>query len=85
MIARSGQSGNASGPHLHFEVRLEGRPVSPVTAMTGNSITVSVKGAESTFKVEAATQLIARGAGRGRPRPYVFLGEQPEQGQIRRR
>ncbi len=35
----------------------------PVTAMTGNSITVSVKGAESTFKVETTTQLIARGAG----------------------
>jgi hypothetical protein len=35
----------------------------PVTAMTGNSITVSVKGAESTFKIETTTQLIARGAG----------------------
>jgi hypothetical protein len=35
----------------------------PVTAMTGNTITVSVKGAESTFKVETTTQLIARGAG----------------------
>ncbi len=35
----------------------------PVTAMTGSTITVSVKGAESTFKVETTTQLIARGAG----------------------
>ncbi len=35
----------------------------PVTAMTANTITVTVKGAESTFKVETTTQLIARGAG----------------------
>jgi len=35
----------------------------PVTAMTADTITVTVKGAESTFKVEASTQLIAHGAG----------------------
>jgi len=34
----------------------------PVTAMTADTVTVTVKGAESTFKVEASTQLIARGA-----------------------
>ncbi len=35
----------------------------PVTAMTGNSITVTVKGTVSTFKVEPATMLVAHGAG----------------------
>jgi len=35
----------------------------PVTALTGDSITVTVKGAESTFKIETTTRLIARGAG----------------------
>jgi hypothetical protein len=35
----------------------------PVTAMTGDSITVTVKGTASTFKIEPTTRLIARGAG----------------------
>jgi hypothetical protein len=48
----------------------------PVTAMTGNSISVSVKGAESTFKVETTTQLIARGAGTASREPLgLKLGE----------
>ena len=54
----------------------------PVTALTGNSITVSVKGATSTFKVETTTQLIARGAGTASREPlgvklseFVKVGE----------
>jgi hypothetical protein len=35
----------------------------PVTALAGDTITVTVKGVESVFKVENTTQLIARGAG----------------------
>jgi murein DD-endopeptidase MepM/ murein hydrolase activator NlpD len=33
LIGRSGVSGNASGPHLHFEVWKGGRPVDPVQVL----------------------------------------------------
>ena len=35
----------------------------PVTAMSADTVTVTVKGAAMVFKVETSTQLIARGAG----------------------
>ncbi|MEJ7604181.1 MAG: M23 family metallopeptidase [Kofleriaceae bacterium] len=33
-IGRIGSTGRTTGPHLHFEVRLDGRAIDPVTALT---------------------------------------------------
>ena len=36
-IATLGQSGNAYGPHLHFEYRIKGRAIDPLTVLKGLS------------------------------------------------
>jgi len=35
VIAMSGESGRTSGPHLHFEIRADGKPIDPVPHLVG--------------------------------------------------
>ena len=41
IIGRSGNSGNTTGPHLHFEVRRCGTPIDPETLFTADSAAAS--------------------------------------------
>ena len=39
VIGRTGSTGNSSGPHLHYEIRIDGNPVNPMPFLAKRGVT----------------------------------------------